>query len=142
MNRTHILAFAVAAAVATFAQAAPSQLPASNPFAKPSTLPFQYPAFDKIKNEDFAPAFEEGMRQQSAEIDAIAASRAAPTFQNTIGPAAEPRLDRLLQPGRRQQQRHHERAGQGTGAEAGRAQRQDPPEREALQAHQDPVRQA
>jgi peptidyl-dipeptidase Dcp len=84
MNRTHILAFAVAAAVATFAQAAPSQLPASNPFAKPSTLPFQYPAFDKIKNEDFAPAFEEGMRQQSAEIDAIANSKAAPTFQNTI----------------------------------------------------------
>jgi peptidyl-dipeptidase Dcp len=84
MNRSHLLAFAVAAAVATFAHAAPSQLPASNPFAKPSTLPFNYPAFDKIKNEDFAPAFEEGMRQQSAEIDAIAASRAAPTFQNTI----------------------------------------------------------
>jgi peptidyl-dipeptidase Dcp len=84
MKRTHILAFAVAAAVATFAQAAPMQLPASNPFAKPSTLPFQYPAFDKIKNEDFAPAFEEGMRQQSAEIDAIANSKAAPSFQNTI----------------------------------------------------------
>jgi peptidyl-dipeptidase Dcp len=84
MNRSHLLAFAVAAAVATFAHAAPSQLPASNPFAKPSTLPFNYPAFDKIKNEDFAPAFEEGMRQQSAEIDAIADSRAAPTFQNTI----------------------------------------------------------
>ena len=84
MKRSHILAFAVAAAVATFAQAVPIQLPASNPFAKPSTLPFQYPAFDKIKNEDFAPAFEEGMRQQSAEIDAIADSRAAPTFENTI----------------------------------------------------------
>jgi peptidyl-dipeptidase Dcp len=84
MKRSHILAFAVAAAVATFAHAAPSQLPASNPFAKPSTLPFQYPAFDKIKNEDFAPAFDEGMRQQSAEIDAIANSKAAPSFQNTI----------------------------------------------------------
>jgi peptidyl-dipeptidase Dcp len=84
MNRTHILAFAVAAAAAGFVQAAPSQLPASNPFAKPSTLPFHYPAFDKIKNEDFAPAFEEGMRQQSAEIDAIANSKAAPSFQNTI----------------------------------------------------------
>jgi peptidyl-dipeptidase Dcp len=84
MNRSHILAIAVTAAVANFAVAAPSQLPASNPFAKPSTLPFNYPAFDKIKNEDFAPAFEEGMRQQSAEIDAIAASRAAPTFENTV----------------------------------------------------------
>jgi peptidyl-dipeptidase Dcp len=84
MNRSHLLAFAVTAAVANFACAAPSQLPASNPFAKPSTLPFQYPAFDKIKNDDFAPAFDEGMRQQSAEIDVIAANRAAPTFENTI----------------------------------------------------------
>jgi peptidyl-dipeptidase Dcp len=84
MNRSHLLAFAVTAAVANFACAAPSQLPASNPFAKPSTLPFQYPAFDKIKNDDFAPAFDEGMRQQSAEIDVIAGNRAAPTFENTI----------------------------------------------------------
>jgi peptidyl-dipeptidase Dcp len=84
MNRSHILAIAVTAAVANFACAAPSQLPASNPFAKPSTLPFQYPAFDKIHNEDFAPAFEEGMRQQSAEIDAIANNKAAPTLANTI----------------------------------------------------------
>jgi peptidyl-dipeptidase Dcp len=84
MNRSHILAIAVTAAFANLAYAAPSALPASNPFAKPSTLPFHYPAFDKIHNEDFAPAFEEGMRQQSAEIDAIATSRAAPTFANTI----------------------------------------------------------
>jgi peptidyl-dipeptidase Dcp len=84
MKSTHILAIAVTAAFANVACAAPSSLPASNPFAQASTLPFQYPVFDKIKNEDFAPAFEEGMRQQSAEIDAIAASRAAPTFANTI----------------------------------------------------------
>jgi peptidyl-dipeptidase Dcp len=84
MNRSRILAIAVTAAFANVAFAAPSSLPASNPFAKPSTLPFQYPAFDKIHNEDFAPAFEEGMRQQSAEIDAIANSKAAPTFANTI----------------------------------------------------------
>jgi peptidyl-dipeptidase Dcp len=85
MHRSHLLAFAVTAACATFAHAAPaSLLPASNPFAKPSTLPFQYPAFDKIKNEDFAPAFDEGMRQHSQEIDAIANNKAAPTFENTI----------------------------------------------------------
>jgi peptidyl-dipeptidase Dcp len=85
MNRSHILAIAVTAAVANLAYAAPaSLLPASNPFAAPSTLPFNYPAFDKIRNEDFAPAFAEGMRQQSAEIDAIANAKAAPTFENTI----------------------------------------------------------
>jgi peptidyl-dipeptidase Dcp len=87
MNRSHILAFAVTAAVANlaFAATAPaSLLPASNPFAKPSTLPFNYPAFDKIKNEDYAPAFDEGMRQQSLEIDAIANNKAAPSFENTV----------------------------------------------------------
>jgi peptidyl-dipeptidase Dcp len=84
MKHSHILAIAVTAAFANLAYAAPASLPASNPFAKPSTLPFQYPAFDKIHNEDFAPAFEEGMRQQSAEIDAIANSKSAPTFANTI----------------------------------------------------------
>lgn len=81
MNRSHLLAIAVTAAFANLAHAA---LPASNPFAKPSTLPFQYPAFDKIKNEDFAPAFEEGMREHMREIDAIANDKAAPTFDNTI----------------------------------------------------------
>jgi len=85
MYRSTLLALAVTAAVANFAHAEPaSLLPASNPFAKPSTLPFNYPAFDKIKNEDYAPAFEEGMRQQSLEIEVIANSKAAPTFENTV----------------------------------------------------------
>jgi peptidyl-dipeptidase Dcp len=85
MNRSHILAIAVTAACANFAFAAPaSMLPASNPFAKQSTLPFHYPAFDKIHDADYAPAFEEGMRQHAAEIEAIANNKAAPTFDNTI----------------------------------------------------------
>ncbi|TFW25759.1 M3 family metallopeptidase [Duganella callida] len=86
MKHHSILIAAGVAAIFNVAQAAEpaSMLPASNPFAKPSTLPFNYPAFDKIKNEDFAPAFEEGMRQQAAEIAAIANSKAAPSFDNTI----------------------------------------------------------
>jgi peptidyl-dipeptidase Dcp len=86
MHRPHILLVAAAsAAVANLAYAAPaSLLEASNPFAKPSTLPFNYPAFDKIKNEHFAPAYAEGMRQQAAEIEKIANNKAAPTFDNTI----------------------------------------------------------
>jgi len=69
-------------------------LDAANPFAKESTLQYGYPAFDKIKNEDFAPAFAEGMRQQMVEIDAIANSKSAPTFDNTI--VAMERSGRLL----------------------------------------------
>ncbi|RZT05467.1 peptidyl-dipeptidase Dcp [Duganella sp. CF402] len=85
MNHANIIIAASVAAVFSIAHAEPaSLLPASNPFAKPSTLPFGYPAFDKIKNEDYAPAFEEGMRQQAAEIDAIANNKKPATFDNTI----------------------------------------------------------
>ncbi len=85
MNRPHILLVAAASVAANLAYAAPaSMLEASNPFAKESTLPFKYPAFDKIKNEHFAPAYLEGMRQHAAEIEKIANNKAAPTFDNTI----------------------------------------------------------
>jgi peptidyl-dipeptidase Dcp len=85
MTRPQLLLIAASVAMANLAYAAPaSLLPASNPFAKESTLPFRYPAFDKIRNEDYAPAFEEGMRQHAAEIEAIANNKAAPTFDNTI----------------------------------------------------------
>lgn len=57
---------------------------ASNPFYEISTLPYHAPAFDKIKNTDFKPAIEEGMRQQQKEIQAIANNKATPTFENTI----------------------------------------------------------
>ncbi|MES2405543.1 MAG: M3 family metallopeptidase, partial [Pseudomonadota bacterium] len=56
----------------------------ANPFYKASTLPFQAPDFSKIKDSDYQPAMEEGMRQQSAEIDKIANNPAAPTFDNTL----------------------------------------------------------
>jgi peptidyl-dipeptidase Dcp len=56
----------------------------SNPFMQPSTLPFQAPDFTKIKSTDFSPAFEEGLRQQLAEIDSIAKNPEAPTFENTL----------------------------------------------------------
>ncbi|MGI4726976.1 MAG: M3 family metallopeptidase, partial [Janthinobacterium lividum] len=57
---------------------------AANPFFAPSTLPFQAPAFDKIKNSDFKLAMEEGIRQHLAEIQKIADNPAAPTFENTL----------------------------------------------------------
>ena len=56
----------------------------ANPFFAPSTLPFQAPPFDKIKDEDFQPAIEAGMAQEEVEIEAIANNPDAPTFDNTI----------------------------------------------------------
>ncbi len=55
-----------------------------NPFLSPSTLPFEAPDFNVITEEHFAPAFEEGMLRELAEIDSIASNPEAPTFGNTI----------------------------------------------------------
>src|SRR5438876_2876557 len=55
-----------------------------NPLAAESVLPYQYPSFDKIKDEHFVPAIEAGMREQLKEIDPIANNSEAPTFDNTI----------------------------------------------------------
>jgi len=56
----------------------------SNPFFQKSTLQYEAPPFDKIKDADYAPAIEEGMKRQIAEIDAIANDPAPPTFANTL----------------------------------------------------------
>ncbi len=58
--------------------------PAENPFFAVSTLPYQAPPFDKIKDADFQPAFDEGMKQQLAEVGKIADQAEAATFDNTI----------------------------------------------------------
>jgi peptidyl-dipeptidase Dcp len=87
MKRPQLLIVAASIALAHAAFAAPAAGPTldpSNPFAKVSALPFHYPAFDKIKDEHFVPAFEAGMREQLREVAAIANNKAAPTFDNTI----------------------------------------------------------
>jgi peptidyl-dipeptidase Dcp len=55
-----------------------------NPFYAASTLPYQAPPFDKIKDSDYQPAFDAGMAEQRKEIDAIANNPAPPTFENTL----------------------------------------------------------
>ncbi len=74
-------AFVMLSVTAPLADAA---LPASNPFAQVSTLPFQAPPFDRIKDSDYQPALDEGMKEQIAEIEAIADNPAPPTFENTV----------------------------------------------------------
>ena len=56
----------------------------SNPFFSKSKLPYQAPPFDKIKDSDFKPAIEEGMRVQLLEIEKIANNPQSPTFENTL----------------------------------------------------------
>ena len=57
-----------------------------NPFLTEYTTPFQVPPFDQIKNEHYLPAFEAGIAEQQAEIEAIANNTEPATFKNTILP--------------------------------------------------------
>ncbi|NUO55378.1 MAG: M3 family metallopeptidase [Hamadaea sp.] len=70
-------------------------LPADNPFAIPSDLPYEVPPFDRIAEEHYLPALRAGMAEQRAEVDAIAAQADEPTFENTL--VALERSGRLLQ---------------------------------------------
>ncbi|MFI9845388.1 M3 family metallopeptidase [Nonomuraea sp. NPDC051941] len=67
---------------------------AGNPFFTPSDLPYELPPFADVREEHYLPAFERGMAEQLAEVDAIAGSTEAPTFDNTI--AALERSGRIL----------------------------------------------
>ncbi|WP_410497357.1 M3 family metallopeptidase [Chryseobacterium sp. POL2] len=56
----------------------------NNPFMTKSKLQYEAPEFDKIKDSDFKPAFDYGLKQQEQEINMIANVRSVPTFENTI----------------------------------------------------------
>jgi peptidyl-dipeptidase Dcp len=76
---TTMTIFAISASAAP-----PAAFGPSNPLYAPSSLPFQAPPFDKLKDEDYQPAIEAGMAQQLKEIKAITDNTAAPTFDNTL----------------------------------------------------------
>src|SRR5687767_15795523 len=57
---------------------------AANPFYAKSTLPYQYPPFDKVKDEHYRPAYDRGMAEELAEIELIANNPEPATFDNTI----------------------------------------------------------
>ena len=63
-----------------------TEVESPNPFLTEYTTPFQVPPFDQIKNEHYLPAFEAGIAEQKAEIDAIVNNAETPTFENTILP--------------------------------------------------------
>jgi len=55
-----------------------------NPFLETYKNKFGAPPFDKIKNEHYMPAFTEGIKKHAEEVNAVADSKEAPTFDNTI----------------------------------------------------------
>ncbi len=62
----------------------PATIGDDNPLLAIFETPYQAPPFDLIKNEHYKPAILEGIRVHQGEIDAIAAGKDAPTFENTI----------------------------------------------------------
>ncbi|WP_394002703.1 peptidyl-dipeptidase Dcp [Luteimonas sp. WGS1318] len=95
MLRTLLLSSAIALALSACGDRSPAEstmpapesttaAPAQNALFTASTLPFQAPPFDTLKDADYQPAIEEGMKQHLAEIRAIADNPDAPTFENTI----------------------------------------------------------
>ncbi|HSM68935.1 MAG TPA: M3 family metallopeptidase [Xanthomonadales bacterium] len=76
------------------APTAPAADTDSNPFYAASELYFNYPPFDRIETRHFRPAYEQGMQEQLAEIEAIANNPEPPDFENTL--AALERSGRVL----------------------------------------------
>src|SRR2546429_7332469 len=55
---------------------------ADNPFMQPSTLPFELPPFDRIRDSDYLPAFQAGMREQLTEVARIAHNPQPAAFED------------------------------------------------------------
>ena len=81
MKKSVILLLSVTALVTSCKDGAKQ---VNNPLMQKFETPFQAPPFDKIKPADYKPAFEEGMKQHKAEIEAIVNNPEEPTFENTI----------------------------------------------------------
>ncbi|MEL6738171.1 MAG: dipeptidyl carboxypeptidase II, partial [Pseudomonadota bacterium] len=65
-------------------EAASAAMMGTGYFATDSDLPFLAPDFTKITEDDYLPAFEEGMAIHKAEVQAIIDNEEAPSFDNTI----------------------------------------------------------
>ena len=87
-----LLALGFASAISPLPAAPPVET--DNPFFKPYGTPFDVPPFDRIRNEHFLPALEEGIARERAEIAAIVDNPEPPTFENTV--AALDRTGALL----------------------------------------------
>ena len=70
----------------------------TNPLLSEWDTPFEIAPFDKVSDEDFAPAFEAALEEARGEIAAIAENPEPPSFANTIEAleVAGKRLDRVL----------------------------------------------
>ncbi len=62
----------------------PGRLDPANPFAAPSSLPFELPDFRAIREEHYLPAMRAGMAAERAELAAVAADPEPPSAANVL----------------------------------------------------------
>ena len=74
----------VASLSTTSSYAQTPTLKMTNPLLKRSTLQYQAPPFNLIKDEHFKPAFEYALKVHNQEVRKIATNKAKPTFMNTV----------------------------------------------------------
>src|SRR5438105_3494792 len=87
LNAAALFSALALATITSTAEESPAPSPVSmieNPLLKESSLDFHYPPFDRIKDEHYAPAYEQGMAEQLKEIGPVANNPEPPTFENTI----------------------------------------------------------
>ena len=82
--KNKIIALAASTALLYACGTAEQKTESMNPFFEAYETPFEVPPFDKIKNEHFAPALREGIKEHQKEIDEIVNNSEKPTFENTI----------------------------------------------------------
>ncbi len=89
----YLLVCAVTLVVQSMQAASPSPVEAKkaastpssdNPLLVESTLPYKLPPFDKVKNEHFGPAYTAALVEHLKEVEVVANSKEAPTFENTV----------------------------------------------------------
>lgn len=83
MNKFVVMS-AIAASVLSMTSCSENNKSSENPFFVEWTTPHEIPPFDKIQNSHFLPAYQEGMRLENEEIEAIVNSSEEPTFENVI----------------------------------------------------------
>lgn len=74
----------VASLSTTSSYAQTPNLKMTNPLLKRSTLQYQAPPFNLIKDEHFKPAFEYALKVHNQEVRKITTNKAKPTFMNTV----------------------------------------------------------
>ena len=81
--------------IVAIAQPAAGQ--SANPLLQEWNTPHQTPPFSKIRNEHYAPAVKEAIKEAEGNIQRIIRQKEAPTFENTIVAlqTASERLDRI-----------------------------------------------